>query len=150
MNSEKLHLKIKKNWNNLKLTTKSIIIACTLSVIIPLILSLIDNFIEYILNIKYYSDWAILRAPAFLELNLLALSFLWIAFRFILIILMAYLNGLLLLRNLINIKEKNMYLFISSVLIYFVNLYLSFKIFLFLDRFEFIEKIFKLFRFFGI
>lgn len=148
-------------FNKFKLINKSVIIACTISVLVPIFLFLLENVALRILElymdkmsrdtfVGIYNNILILQGPIFLEYNLLAVSFVWIVFRFIILVIFAYLNGKLLEKNKIIIKNKNRYLIITSIIIYFITLPISLFIFLFLDSIDFIHEFFKFFKFFSI
>lgn len=153
MEFKKLLLK----WKNLSLIKKSILFGIITSIILPIILLQIQNFLIHLFFDKYlnssfhidlYNDILILQGPAFLEFEYLSYTSLWVIFRFIIIIPLAYLNGKVMCK--INLKRIYVYLIISSVLIYFLSLLIALYLITILGKIEFIDKFLRLFSFFGI
>ena len=125
---------------------KSILIACMISVIVPLFLPLISNIIFGVNPPKYTLGWDLDHysvTPIFLEVSIAEISLLWIIIRFIPFIIFGYVNGLI-FKKMFSKKSMlgNVYLFISSMLFYFMIIMPIFELFLFLNSIKPIQFIF--------
>ena len=127
---------------------KSIMLACVISIIIPLALPLISDIIFGSNPPKHTFGWSLkhdLVVPIFLEVSIAELSLLLVVIRFIPFIIFGYINGLIFKK--IFVKKPilgNTYLIISSVFFYLVIIVPLFEFFIFLDSIKFIRFIYDL------
>ncbi len=150
-------------WKQLNITTKSIIICSLISIVFPILLLLIQNLLMHFFTqieiqfdktkrIDIYNQIVDLQAPAFIEYHYFSYTFLWVILRFGIIITLSYLNGLLLLniRKILKFNIVYVYLILTSLIIYFLTLYIAFYIGMFLANISYIDNFLQLFSFFGI
>ena len=150
-----------KIWDKLKITTKSIIIIIIVSIILPNLFFVLDNFFKLSVDILFNSENPIVDSlmiplriffilPYFIEYHMVAFTYVWLVIRFVPIIGLGYLNGLILEKKFKNIKRKNLYLISSSILIYFLAIGLGVIILDILNLIPLFHKLFVVFEGFGI
>ena len=95
------------------------------SIFLSTLISLFIPFVSLYLppNIFIF-DWS-LQSFAYFEVVLTSQSMLWLVIRFLPLVPLSYLNGLLLKNKLKILKRKNLYLVLSSLLIYFISFVLG-------------------------
>ena len=152
---------IKKSREKIYFTRKSIIISIIVSMLIPIILLLIRNIILFVISnfenyIKPYTYIDLtnsildLQIFAYIELLLITTSAIWLVFRFIPIIILGYLNGILLEKKFMQIRRKYLYLILTSILVYLISLAIGGLIFIGLYHIPILQPIFNFFDYFGI
>ena len=127
---------------------KSIMLACIISIVIPLALPLLSNFIFGIDPPKHTIGWSLnydSQKFIFAEVSIAELSLLSIIIRFIPFIIFGYMNGLGFKK--IFVKKPiigNAYLSVSSTIFYLVIIVPMFEFFIFLDSIKLIRFIFDI------
>lgn len=125
---------------------KSILLACTISIIIPLALPLITQIIFGIDPPKHTVAWSLSydsQKFIFVEISIAELSLLLMMVRFIPFIIFGYTNGLISRKVFSkNPVVENTYLISSSIFFYLIIIVPMFKFFVFLDSIKFIRFIY--------
>ncbi|OGY53733.1 MAG: hypothetical protein A2912_01375 [Candidatus Buchananbacteria bacterium RIFCSPLOWO2_01_FULL_40_23b] len=141
---------LKEKWNKIQFKNKSIIFALLMSLIVPIIPTLLLWLLSKVVSDNLFYSLIDLQALLFLEVNLLSVSLLWLLIRFIPLVPLAYLNGWLLEKKFKKLERKNLYLWITSILIYFVSLAIGALIMFLMSKVGFLNNVLEVFKAFSI